>query len=61
MSYEEFVASIQEAVAAKVSAGNVFFGIILLIAIITGLVFFFLYGFFTGVYSGSSFLGLVSY
>lgn len=43
MSYEEFVASIQEAVAAKVSAGNVFFGIILLIAIITGLVFFFLY------------------
>ena len=43
MSYEEFVASIQEAVAEKLSAGNVFFGVILLIAIITELVFFFLY------------------
>lgn len=43
MSYNDFVSSIQEAVAAHLSTGNVIFGILLFIAIITGIVFFAIY------------------
>lgn len=43
MSYDEFVASIQEAVSAHLSTGNIIFSIFLFIAIITGIVFFALY------------------
>lgn len=43
MSYEEFVTSIQQAVEANLSTGNIIFGILLFIGIVVGLVFFFLY------------------
>lgn len=43
MSYDEFVASIQEAVSAHLSTGNIVFGIFLFIAIVAGIVFFALY------------------
>ncbi len=43
MTYEEYLTSIQEAVAANLNTGNIIFGIFLLIAIIVGLTFFFLY------------------
>ena len=40
MTYQEYITSIQQAVAANLSVGNIIFGILLLIAIIIGLVFF---------------------
>lgn len=43
MSYEEFITSIQQAAAANLDTGNIIFGIFLLISIIVGLVFFFMY------------------
>lgn len=43
MSYNDFVLSIQEAVASHLSTGNIIFGILLFIAIITGIVFFAIY------------------
>lgn len=43
MSYEEFITSIQQAAAANLDIGNIIFGIFLLIGIIIGLVFFFMY------------------
>lgn len=43
MSYEEFITSIQQAAAANLDTGNIIFGIFLLISIIIGLVFFFIY------------------
>lgn len=43
MSYEEFITSIQQAAEANLSAGNIIFGIFLLIVIILAIVFFFLY------------------
>ena len=43
MSYDEFVSSIQAAVESHLSTGNMIFGIILFIAIVTGIVFFALY------------------
>ncbi|MDT3693508.1 MAG: hypothetical protein ROM03_03770 [Mucispirillum sp.] len=43
MTYQEYITSIQQAVAANLSVGNIIFGILLLIAIIIGLVFFFMY------------------
>lgn len=43
MSYDEFVASIQEAVSAHLSTGNIVFGIFLFIVIVAGIVFFALY------------------
>lgn len=43
MSYEEFITSIQQAAEAHLNAGNVIFGILLLIAIILAILFFFLY------------------
>ncbi len=43
MSYDEFVSSIQAAVESHLSTGNIIFGIILFIAIVTGIVFFALY------------------
>lgn len=43
MSYEEFITSIQQAVEEHLSTGNIIFGIFLLIGIIIGLVFFFIY------------------
>lgn len=43
MSYEEFITSIQQAAEANLSTGNIIFGIFLLIGIIIGLVFFFIY------------------
>lgn len=43
MSYEEFITSIQQAAVANLNIGNIIFGIFLLIGIIVGLVFFFMY------------------
>lgn len=43
MSYEEFITSIQQAAEANLNIGNIIFGIFLLIGIIVGLVFFFMY------------------
>lgn len=43
MSYNEFVASIQEAVASHLSTGNIIFGIFLFIIIVAGIVFFAMY------------------
>ncbi len=43
MSYEEFITSIQQAAAANLDTGNIIFGIFLLISIIIGLIFFFMY------------------
>lgn len=43
MSYEEFIAGIRQAAEANLNIGNIIFGIFLLIAIIIGLVSFFLY------------------
>lgn len=43
MSYDEFVISIQEAVAAHLGTRNIIFGIFLFIAIVAGIVFFAIY------------------
>ncbi len=43
MNYAEYITSIQQAVAANLDIGNIIFGIFLLIGIIIGLVFFFMY------------------
>lgn len=43
MSFEEYITSIQQAAAANLSVGNIIFGVFLLIGIIVGLIFFFLY------------------
>lgn len=40
MNYDDFVASIQEAVEAHLSTGNIIIGIFLFIAIIAGITFF---------------------
>lgn len=43
MSYEEFTASIQQAVASNLNTGNVIFGIFLFIAIVVAIVTFSMY------------------
>lgn len=41
MNYEEYITDIQQAAKEYLSTGNIIFGILLLIGIIAGLLFFF--------------------
>lgn len=43
MNYEEYITDIQQAAKEYLSTGNIIFGILLLIGIIAGLLFFFIY------------------